>query len=74
MRKLFINLSVKLKDKINNNLLSNAILIINYTDCDAIYVGQTKRYVKYRLKEHQTLINKNLQNGRQQLVGYSLNF
>ncbi|KYN41474.1 hypothetical protein ALC56_04115, partial [Trachymyrmex septentrionalis] len=40
------------KDKIKKKELSNVVYQINCKDCDYSYVGQTKRKLKTRLKEH----------------------
>ena len=40
------------KDKIKKGELSNVVYQINCKDCDYLYVGQTKRKLKTRLKEH----------------------
>ena len=40
------------KDKIKKDELSNVVYQINCKDCDYSYVGQTKRKLKTRLKEH----------------------
>ena len=40
------------KDKIKKDELLNVVYQINYKDCDYSYVGQTKRKLKTRLKEH----------------------
>lgn len=40
------------KDKVENNLEKSGIYLINCAKCDAKYIGQTKRMVKTRYKEH----------------------
>ena len=40
------------KDKIKKEELANVVYQINCKDCDHSYVGQTKRKLKTRLKEH----------------------
>ncbi|KYN39275.1 hypothetical protein ALC56_06352 [Trachymyrmex septentrionalis] len=40
------------KDKIKKDELSNVVYQINCKDCDYSHVGQTKRKLKTRLKEH----------------------
>ena len=40
------------KDKIKKDELSNVVYLINCKDCNYSYVGQTKRKLKTRIKEH----------------------
>ncbi|XP_011687386.1 PREDICTED: uncharacterized protein LOC105449705 [Wasmannia auropunctata] len=40
------------KDKISTDSGNNAVYRINCNDCDATYVGQTKRKLKTRILEH----------------------
>ena len=47
------------KDKLTNNQLSNVIYKIPCADCDASYVGQTRRLLSTRLKEHRSHISRN---------------
>jgi len=46
------------KDKINKIKCSNVVYKINCNNCDASYVGQTKRQLHTRIKEHRSDINK----------------
>lgn len=47
------------KDPLPNNLRSNVVNKILCSDCDASYVGQTRRLLKTRIAEHHSHINKN---------------
>ena len=47
------------KDKLTTNQLSNVIYKIPCADCDASYVGQTRRLLSTRLKEHRSHISRN---------------
>jgi len=47
------------KDRIDLFEISNCIYKINCLNCNATYVGQTKRQLGTRLKEHRSDINKN---------------
>ncbi|KYN22634.1 hypothetical protein ALC57_04963, partial [Trachymyrmex cornetzi] len=40
------------KDKLNKDELSNVVYEINCADCNVSYVGQTKRQLNTRIKEH----------------------
>jgi len=46
------------KDQLNQLSRCGVIYKINCQDCDASYVGQTKRLLKTRVKEHFTDIKK----------------
>ncbi|KYN09517.1 hypothetical protein ALC57_18364 [Trachymyrmex cornetzi] len=46
------------KDRLSNLQQKNVIYKINCKDCDASYVGQTKRTLKTRVKEHKNDIRK----------------
>jgi len=46
------------KDHINKMKQNNVVYKIKCKDCDANYVGQTKRQLQTRIKEHRTDINK----------------
>lgn len=46
------------KDKIDNFCRSNVVYRLNCLECDASYVGQTKRQLNTRLKEHRSNINR----------------
>lgn len=61
--KTIYQLVCKLKDSTNNTLSSNFIYKINNSDRNGIYTGQTKRYIKDRIKEHQYCISKYIQPG-----------
>lgn len=50
------------KDHLKNENKNNAIYKIECTECDVSYVGQTKRMVKTRMKEHRNQINRNVEN------------
>ena len=46
------------KDKIDNLCRSNVVYKIKCLECEASYVGQTKRQLKTRVKEHRSNINR----------------
>ena len=48
------------KDKLEHENNQNVIYKISYDDCDASYVGQTKRQLKTRICEYITDINKQI--------------
>ena len=48
------------KDKNLHSQNSSVVYKINCNDCDASYVGQTKRQLKTRIKEHKNNINGNI--------------
>ncbi|XP_024874683.1 uncharacterized protein LOC112456414 [Temnothorax curvispinosus] len=48
-----------LKDKLHNNFLSGVVYKICCQDCDASYVGQTKRQLGTRIKEHRNQLSRN---------------
>jgi len=45
------------KDPLPNEQKTNVVYRINYLDCNASYVGQTKRQLITRIKEHQSNID-----------------
>ena len=45
----------KIKDPIPKRLKSNLVYGIHCTDCDAVYVGKTKRHLSTRFREHRDL-------------------
>jgi len=47
------------KDKLEFFAHSEVVYLIPCRDCEATYVGQTKRQLHTRIKEHKTDINKN---------------
>jgi len=47
------------KDKLTNNQLNNVVYKISCADCDASYVGQTRRLLLTRTKEHRSHILRN---------------
>ncbi|XP_018375985.1 PREDICTED: uncharacterized protein LOC108769469 [Trachymyrmex cornetzi] len=50
------------KDPVPNMSKKNAVYKIKCNNCDASYVGQTKRTVKTRINEHRNDIRKNINN------------
>lgn len=48
------DLIVKLKDKVENDNEKAGIYLLECKDCDASYVGQTKRNIGVRFKEHKS--------------------
>lgn len=40
------------KDRLNNNKRTEVVYKINCADCNATYIGQTKRHIETHLKEH----------------------
>ncbi|EZA62144.1 hypothetical protein X777_03751 [Ooceraea biroi] len=42
------------KDLLPNNKQTNVVYRLNCLHCDACYVGQTKRHVETRVKEHKS--------------------
>ena len=52
--------SIIKRGKDNLELLSNMIYKISCNDCEASYVGQTKRKLSTRIREHISDINKKL--------------
>jgi len=56
-----LNMIIKThKDKNLHSQNSSVVYKINCNDCDASYVGQTKRQLKTRIKEHKNNINGNI--------------
>lgn len=47
------------KDKIETGSRNNVVYKISCKDCNATYVGQTKRLLKNRIKEHYRHITRN---------------
>ena len=47
------------KDRLDKDKKTGVVYKINCVDCDASYVGQTKRLLKTRIDEHKKHINKN---------------
>jgi hypothetical protein len=50
------NIVCKLKDRITTEETANCIYVIGCKDCDATYVGETKRRFKNRLTEHKAAV------------------
>lgn len=48
-----MNVIRKGKDKLIDSKQTHIVYQINCSNCDAIYIGQTKRYLEIRVKEHQ---------------------
>lgn len=46
-----------LKDRVDYGLVNNVVYKMPCRDCDQVYVGQTCRLLKKRLKEHELNIN-----------------
>ncbi|XP_071581446.1 uncharacterized protein [Temnothorax nylanderi] len=46
------------KDKLNKDRETDLVYRINCGNCDASYIGQTKRYLKTRINEHRNDIKK----------------
>jgi len=44
------------KDKLNNQQITEVVYKINCNDCDKVYIGQTKRHLETRIKEHRNNI------------------
>ena len=47
------------KDRLNKDKKTGVVYKINCRDCDASYVGQTKRLLKTRIEEHKKHISRN---------------
>lgn len=53
-----LNIFIKVhKDSLSNEHKTNVVYKINCLDCDASYIGQTKRQLITRIKEHRSNIN-----------------
>lgn len=50
------------KDNIDKMHKTDLVYMINCNDCDAKYIGQTKRQLKTRIKEHSSNIKKHISN------------
>ena len=46
-----------MKDKDELELKSNVVYNIPCKDCNEVYIGHTKRYLKERIREHKTNMN-----------------
>jgi len=44
------------KDRLNNQQVTEVVYKINCNDCDKVYIGQTKRHLVTRIKEHRNNI------------------
>jgi len=40
------------KDRLNDHQVTEVVYKINCNDCDKVYIGQTKRHLVTRIKEH----------------------
>ena len=56
------NLIKKGKDELELNKRTNVVYKFNCKDCVACYIGQTKRHLEIRIKEHQNGIKKHESN------------
>jgi hypothetical protein len=54
-----LNIFIKTKDQLLHTQKNNVIYKIPRSECDATYVGQTKRQLNTRIKKHSRNINKN---------------
>lgn len=61
------------KDIIPNSQLNNVVYKINCRNCDASYVGQTRRRLCTRMSEHRNHINRNTTN-QSVITDHRLNF
>lgn len=50
------------KDHIPSLQTNNVVYNISCTDCDAVYIGQTKKQLNTRVKEHKNYVKNNNQN------------
>jgi len=50
------NLIRKGKDKLNDMQTTNIVYKLNCKHCDKVYIGQTKRHLETRIKEHKNNI------------------
>jgi len=44
------------KERLNDQQITEVVYKINYNDCDKAYIGQTKRHLVIRIKEHRNNI------------------
>jgi len=52
------NIIIKGKDKLDTKLNTGVVYKINCMHCDKAYIGQTKRHLETRIKEHRSNIKK----------------
>ncbi|EZA57994.1 hypothetical protein X777_02002 [Ooceraea biroi] len=52
------------KDKLGDGNQTGVVYKIECSDCDACYIGQTKRCLETRIKEHRSNINRSENNTR----------
>lgn len=60
--KQFDSIIKKGKDKIEANKLTEVVYKIDCCNCEVSYIGQTKRHIATRIKEHQSDIKKHIDN------------
>ena len=48
----------QLKDRLDHQDKNNAVYKIPCLDCNVVYVGETSKCVKDRIKEHKTAVNR----------------
>ena len=51
-----------MKDKDNINVKTGIVYEIPCKDCEKVYIGQTKRYMKIRIREHKNNIKNAMKN------------
>jgi hypothetical protein len=56
---LYGSIFSKLKDKTDTCLKSGIVYRINCNDCSRFYIGNTKQYLKRRVGQHKSAVNKN---------------
>jgi Reverse transcriptase (RNA-dependent DNA polymerase) len=56
---LYGSIFTKLKDKTDTCLKSGIVYRINCSDCNQFYIGNTKQYLKRRVGQHKSAVNKN---------------